>query len=348
MAPDNRRRRLSLGWAGVAGIVLSVILLWWTLRDIRLADLIGHMRAVAVVPFAGCVVVATLVFPLRTIRWRYLLQLDERALPFVPLWHATAIGFMANNLLPARAGEVARVYAVRQLTGVQFSAAAGSLVVERVMDGLTLVTLLGIGLLASDFDTGTVVLGLSFGRWLGGVGLLFVVLLGGAIWAVHWPDPALSLSRWVISRTLPVRWADKALGAVAGVFEGLSALRNWRRFGIASAWSVIVWSVNGFSFYLCIVAFDLPVPWSTALILQSLIAFGVSLPSAPGFFGPFEAVTKGTLLLYSIDATVATSYAFGYHLFTFVPITLLGLWSLARTRLHLTDLGTHDAPPTDD
>jgi hypothetical protein len=59
-------------------------------------------------------------------------------------------------------------------------------------------------------------------------------------------------------------------------------------------------------------------------------------------------VAKATLLLYAIDATVATSYAFGYHLFTFVPITLLGLWSLTRARLHLTDLGTQDAPPTDD
>ena len=348
MAPSSPARRFGLGWTGAAGILISAILLWWTLRDVNFAELVGHLRAVEVLPFAGCVIVATLGFPLRTVRWRYLLQHGDRTLPFVPLWHATAIGFMANNLLPARAGEVARSYAAQKLTGVRFTAAAGSLVVERVMDGLTLVALLAIGIALSDFDTTTVVLGFSFGRLLGGMGLLFVGVLTGAIWAVHRPEPALALSRWIISHTLPARWADKAMGLVEGLFDGLSALRDWRRSGIAGAWSVVFWVVNAFSFYLCILAFDLPVPWSTALILQSLIAFGVSVPSAPGFFGPFEAVTKATLLLYGVDATLATSYALAYHVFTFVPITLLGMWSLTRAHLHLADLGTENTASSDE
>jgi uncharacterized protein (TIRG00374 family) len=330
------------------GVLISAILLWWTLRDVDFVELVGHVRALEVLPFAGCVIVATLGFPLRTVRWRYLLQLGDATLPFVPLWHATAIGFMANNLLPARAGEVARIYAAQKLTGVRFTAAAGSLVVERVMDGLTLVAFLALGIAVSDFDTTTVVLGVSFGRLLGGMGLVFVAVLAGAIWAVHWPSPALALSRWMIAHTLPARWADKALGLVEGLFDGLSALSDWRRFGIAGTLSVLFWATNAFSFYLCILAFDLPVPWSSAIILQSLIAFGVSVPSAPGFFGPFEAVTKATLLLYAVDATLATSYALAYHVFTFVPITLLGMWSLSRAHLHLADLGTKAAAASDE
>ena len=101
-----------------------------------------------------------------------------------------------------------------------------------------------------------------------------------------------------------------------------------------------MWSVNSLGFWLAMVAFGLPVPWTAAFILNSLIAFGVSIPSAPGFFGVFESVTRVTLVLYGLDATLAVSYAVGYHLFTFIPITLIGLWSLSRARLHLADLRT--------
>jgi uncharacterized membrane protein YbhN (UPF0104 family) len=102
--------------------------------------------------------------------------------------------------------------------------------------------------------------------------------------------------------------------------------------------SIAVWGVNGASFWICNIAFDLQAPWTSGFLLQSLIAFGVAVPSSPGFFGPFEAVTRATLALYGIPAGLAVSYAVSYHLSTFVPITLLGLWSLSRARLHLADL----------
>ena len=331
--------------AGVAGLAISAVLLWWTLHDIALVDLSAQLRAVRVVPFVACVVVATMVFPLRTIRWQYLLQLGGEKLPFVPLWHATAIGFMANNLLPARAGELARAFAVARLTGVRFTAALTSLAVERVMDGLTLVTLLALALFASGFNIATTVGGVSLGQTMAGFTALFLALLVAAVWAVHWPEPALKIGRKLVDMFLPARWANKAHDAMAGVFEGLEVLRDWRRFGIVALWSVAVWGVNGISFLLCMIAFELKVPWTAAYILQSLIAFAVVAPSAPGFFGVFEAVTRATLTLYAVPVALSVSYAFGYHLFTFVPITLLGLYSLSRAHLHLAELGADPRQP---
>ena len=336
-----------MGWVGVAGLAISVVLLWWTLHDIQLADLAKHMRAVRIVPFAACVVVATLGFPLRTIRWQYLLQLRGEKLPFIPLWHATAIGFMANNLLPARAGEFARAYAASRLTNVRFTAALTSLVVERVMDGLTLLTILAVVIFAGGFDITTRVGGVTFGQTMAAFGVPFTVLLGAAVWAVHRPDVALRLGRRLADLLLPARWAEKAYQAMTGIFEGLEVLRHWRRFGVVAVWSFVVWGVNGISFLLCMIAFDLDVPWTAAFILQSLIAFAVAAPSAPGFFGVFEAVTRATLALFAVAPSLAVSYAFGYHLFTFAPITLIGLYSLSSTQLHLRDLDAHRAGGTE-
>ncbi len=85
-------------------------------------------------------------------------------------------------------------------------------------------------------------------------------------------------------------------------------------------------------------AFGIDVPWSAPLLLQALIGFGVAIPAAPGFWGPFEAVMRIGLSLYAVPAGLAVSFAIGFHLGGFVPITLLGLWSLSRAHLHLADL----------
>lgn len=342
MASSPRSGR-GLGWPGAIGIGLSVLLLWWALRDVHLAEVAGHLRSVRLVPFVAMVVVATLVFPLRTVRWRYLLRLDGEAIPFVPLWHATAIGFMANNLLPARTGEVARAYAARRLTAVKFSTAAATLVVERVMDGLTLVALLAAAAAFGGFAQDATIGGIAVGRIITVMTAMFLALLAAAVVAVHWPNLARSAAGRLARAVLPTRWADRVTGVVDGLLEGLEVLQSWRRFGAVALWSLVVWGVNGLSFWLCIYAFDLQVPWTAALVLQSLIAFGVALPQSPGYFGMFEAATRATLVAYGTDPGVAVSYAVGYHITTFIPITLLGLWSLARAHLHLADLGRRDA-----
>jgi uncharacterized protein (TIRG00374 family) len=281
---------------------------------------------------------ATLTFPLRTIRWRYLLRDRGAVLPWRPLWHATAIGFMANNLLPARAGEVARAYAARSLAGVRFTTAFASVAVERVFDGLFLVGLLVVGLLAGGFTTAATVRGVSLGRIaLGGAGLfgsVFVVAV-----AVVW-QPAVTrrLAHAVLQRLLPVRWADRMVALVDGVLDGLSALRAPRRLGAVLFWSLILWLTNAGSFALAFVAFGLSLPWGATLVLQGLLAVGVALPSTPGFFGVFEGVTRAALTLYGVAASSAVSLAIGYHITGFVPITVLGLWSLWSANLHMRDL----------
>src|SRR4029077_16398945 len=92
------------------------------------------------------------------------------------------------------------------------------------------------------------------------------------------------------------------------------------------------------SFWFCFEAFHMDVPWTATFLLQALIAFGVAIPSSPGYFGPFEAMTRPTLALYGIDASQAVSYAVAIHIGSFIPISVLGLWSLSRSQLHRADL----------
>jgi uncharacterized protein (TIRG00374 family) len=284
------------------------------------------------------VLVATARFPLITVRWRYLLRIEGESIPFIPLWHATAIGFMANNLLPARAGEFARAYGARQLSGVRFSTAFASIAVERIMDGITLVAILSIGIWAGGFAPGTAIGGMTLGDIARTAGLLFGFALAVALVVVHWPAPTRRLTSAVATRLLPHRWAVRFVGFVDGLLGGLDALKSPRRSGAVILWSLAVWGVTAASFWLGFKAFGIEVPWSAALVLQGIIGFGVAVPSSPGFVGTFEAATRIGLALYAVDSTDAVSYALGYHITTFLPITLLGIWSLSRASLHLADL----------
>ncbi len=327
------------------GLAISVLLLWWTLHDVALPEVLRQLRQARPLPFLGAVVLATAAFPLRTIRWRYLLRRDGVELPLVPLWHATAIGFMANNLLPARAGELARTYAARRLTGVRFTAAVGSVAVERVLDGLVLVGLLAGGIVWGGFSEGTSVAGVPLARVARVAVVLFVPALAAAFWLVHWPGPALRLARWLLERVMPRGWAARLHSILEGLLGGLDALKSPKRFALVTMWSAVIWLVSAASYGLGFIAFGLPVPASGALLLQGLIAFGVAIPSSPGFFGPFEAVTRATLALYGVPTAAAVSYAVAYHIGVFLPISVLGLWSLSRAHLHLAELRT---TPTQD
>jgi uncharacterized protein (TIRG00374 family) len=320
------------------GLAVSALLLWWTLHDVALRDVAIHVRRARWGPFLGAVVLATSTFLLRIIRWRYLLQANGEPLRWTPLWHATAIGFMANNLLPARAGELARAYAVRRLTGVRFSAAVGSVAVERVLDGLVLVALMACAIVWGGFGAGTAVGGVRLGRVALVAGLVFLPALALAFGLVHRPQLALGAARWILQRLLPRTWVERVMSILEGLITGLGALRSPRRFGLVTAWSLALWVVSAASYWLGFVAFGLAAPPSAALLLQSLIAFGVAIPSSPGFFGPFEAVSRATLSLYGILPAQAVVYAVAYHIAVFVPISALGLWSLSRAHLHLADL----------
>jgi uncharacterized protein (TIRG00374 family) len=120
---------------------------------------------------------------------------------------------------------------------------------------------------------------------------------------------------------------------------GLSVLRDFRQSTIVFFWAMLTWLVNGASFWIAFRAVGIEAPFSAALFLQSILAVSVAAPSAPGFFGVFEAAAKVALSVYGIDNTLAVSYALGYHLLGWLPITAIGFWYLGKMGLHLKDMG---------
>jgi uncharacterized protein (TIRG00374 family) len=254
------------------------------------------------------------------------------------LWRATAIGFMVNNVVPARAGELARAYALtRETDKVPFSAALASLAVDRLFDALVVLSLTLIAILAPAFPAHTMIAGQPVTRWaMVGVGSMIAVML--VLYAiVFFPDRLIGAYGAVARRIWPPADA-RGQDILRHFAAGLSVLRDPVRFVAILAWAVIHWLANGLAFWLAFRAVGITAPYSAALFLQGLIVLGVAIPSSPGFFGVFEAFAQLGLSVYGVPKELAVSWAIGYHIVSFIPITLIGAWYFVRMGLHLSDV----------
>jgi uncharacterized membrane protein YbhN (UPF0104 family) len=125
---------------------------------------------------------------------------------------------------------------------------------------------------------------------------------------------------------------------VEGIRHGLGVLRSPTRIGAVIAWSVAIWLVNAASFWVMMRGFHLPVGFAGVLLMQGVLVLGVAAPTTPGYVGVFEAVIKAVLLLFAIAPDRAVAFAVTYHITTFLPIVLLGAWSLTQTSLDFATL----------
>jgi uncharacterized protein (TIRG00374 family) len=204
------------------GLGVTLGLLAWALHGVSARDLVDSVRRANGGLILATVALATLTFPIRTVRWRLILRdVGGGAYPLGALWHATAIGFMANNLLPVRAGEFARAYvASRQLPPpVRFSTALASVGVERMFDGLMLVGLMSVAIVSSAFPHQADIGRTSVAAITTTAAAFFGVVLVVAVLVVHRPAPWLALLGRASHAVLPARIADR----ITRIAEGLVA-----------------------------------------------------------------------------------------------------------------------------
>lgn len=320
-------------WQILAGVLVSAVLLYFSLRGLQLREVWGHVLEARLGPLLACVGLATATFVLRIFRWQVLLRAEDGSrLRAGPLWHAIAMGFMANNILPLRVGEVVRTYAASQLTGTRFTAALASIGVERLFDAVTVIALLLIGLLRTSLPPEAMA-GFNVAGLVTGAILIAALGLIAAGLVLAFPLAAERMVRTIMPSE---RVATRLIGMIEGIRQGLGVLRSPARVLAVVAWSFAIWGVSVLSFQAAFVAFGIQVDLAGALVMQGIMLFGIALPSTPGYVGAFELPIIAVLALHGVDKGLAAAYALTYHVTTFVPITLLGAWSVARTNLALT------------
>jgi uncharacterized protein (TIRG00374 family) len=270
----------------------------------------------------------------RAVRWRILLKpvIEISSRDVFPI---VIIGFMANNILPLRAGELARTYALSSKTGAKKSATLATIAVERLFDG---VTMLGFILISA-----TVISLTSNLRHLAIIafivftcGILFLVLL---TLSGNWRDRILQ----IVLGPLPEVMADRIEQMTESFLVGLGVLRRRRDLALVAAYSVIAWSFEASTYWMIAKGFGDPLAAAmspaAALLTTGVANLATLIPSSPGYVGPFETgvkwVVEGAL---GMSGSLALSYAILVHATLFFPVTILGLFVLWRQHISLGQL----------
>lgn len=330
---------MSLRLKGFIGLVITVLLLWWVLRDVSPGEVWAELRAANLWMMAGAVGLATFSFVLRAIRWRVLLEPQHSGSGFDARFGATCAGFAANNIFPARIGEFVRAYVLSTVAQVPLGGSIGSLVVERVLDGLVLAFFLFATISLPDFPLGE---GAMAARVQQTAIVGSMVFLGGFVllrMAARRPVGTVILWDRSLGRLVPHRHSGRIRGLITSLVEGLGALASTIVFFRALAWTVAVWICLAASIWLGLLAFDISAPGFTgAIFIQAIIAFAVAAPSTPGFFGVFEAASRLSLGIWDVPEVAIVSFATSYHILTFIPVTVLGLLYVRRAGLKWSDV----------
>jgi len=315
-----------------AGLGLSGLFLWLALKGEDWGAIREHLA------HADYRYVA-LMFPLgayglyaRCQRWRILLEKTHgRSVPMLPIYSASAIGFMANMVLPFRVGEIARPWLVSRSAGLAPASTFATVVVERVLDlvalavfGLAIVTMADVPPIIS-----------TSARW---AAVLAAVTFFGAIGVVANREtvlPKLDLVWQRIPRLGPLllRVEHEFVDGMSPIADPVTLLRT-------IAWSLWIWFVVAMSFALGFLATGMDVPLiGGGITVATIVALAVAFPSAPAFVGQFEWGCKVALeQIHGVDGSVAVGYSILVHATQFATQVILGVIFLAREGLSLKDL----------
>ncbi|HSG08920.1 MAG TPA: lysylphosphatidylglycerol synthase transmembrane domain-containing protein [Longimicrobiales bacterium] len=321
------------------GLGVTVTALWYVLRGEDFGEIILQMRRGDPLLLLAAVAVATFGFLIRALRWKVILAPVKADTTLHSRFAAVCIGFMANNVLPARVGEFARAYAFSRMEPVSASAAFGSLVVERFLDGIVLLILLVVPLYLPGFPEGGVMssgMGLVILR--GGslvVGVMMVVLLAMAVW----PEALVGIAER-IGAFLPRAVARPLVDSLKALLDSMAVLRSPALLFLSFAWTLFFWLFHGISFWLAMLAFGIDTGLVSAWFTEAVVGFGVAVPAAPGFIGTFHASAEFALTnVYGVESSRSLAFAFGYWFAGWVPITVIGFWYAWRLGLSLGEVG---------
>ena len=313
------------------GVVISVVALYFAFPP---RSEWGHVReAFARVHYWYAVplmLLSAYSIVVRCQRWQILLR-PLGQVPLLPLFSATCIGFFCNMVLPLRVGEVVRPVLLARRTGLPTSSVLGSVLLERLLDMVTILLLLG-----------TVILLVPVSDTIRHSGVVFFALAIAAMTMVVALQRRHPLALRMVSAgfgVLPSQIRQRADAALHGFIDGLQALGGGAALLRIACWSLWIWIVIASIFGIGFVACGLPVPpVSGSLALVTIVAGAVSAPSAPGFIGTFQAGCIVALALFGIDRADAVPYSFVVWAVTWLSQVALGVVFLLRENISFGDI----------
>ena len=303
-------------WKLWIGVVVSVILVIIALRGLNLQYFWETVRSANywwLVP--GVAVYFGAVWA-RTWRWHYMLR-HIAPVPLARLFPIVVIGYMGNNVYPARAGEVLRSYILRRREGVPVTASLATVVLERLFDGLVMLLFVFVTLPFVSLPPEYTAL-ISF------FSLAFIVALFVFLGLATRPQQMSRAYTWFVDHLLPDGMRPRVHGLFDRFIVGLQSLRSPRELVLIFFSSALIWLAETFKYWLVMQAFPFHVSFFVLMLMTAVVNLFTTLPSTPGYIGTFDVPGIAILTAYGVTKAVAAGYTLVLHVALWLPITALG------------------------
>lgn len=323
-------------WQVWLGVLVSILFIFLALRGLQLDDFWNAVQKANywwLIPGIGVYFVGVWI---RAWRWHYLLK-PIKEIPTKTMFPITTIGYMGNNIYPARAGEVLRAVILKRKEGVSVSASLATIIVERIFDGVVMLAFVFVNLpelakltSASGF-VGNIqqVAVIGTGIFIGAL-IIFLV-------AAMFPRVTMKAALWLLTHFTPQRMHTRLIGIANKFLDGLASLRSPWNVLMAFFTSVLIWLLETGKYWFVMHAFDFTVSFFALMLMNGIVNLATTIPSAPGYIGTFDAPGIAVLTAYGIEHSVAAGYTLTLHVALWLPVTLLGAYFLAKEGITWSD-----------
>ncbi len=323
-------------WQFWLGVAISIGFIWFALKGLRLEQFWGVIQTANYWwLFPGIAVYFFGVWA-RAWRWHYLL-LPVKSVSTQTMFPITTIGYMGNNIYPARAGEVLRAVILKRKAGIPITASLATIIVERIFDGVVMLSFvfINLGELAklqghSGF-VGNIQQVALYGT------LVFMAALAVFLLASMFPHKTISMLQWVVTRLLPGHLQEKIMGIAHKFLDGLASLRSPFSILMIFVTSTIIWLLETLKYWFVMHTFNFSVSFFALMLMNGIVNLATTIPSAPGYIGTFDAPGIAVLTAVGVDQATAAAYTLTLHAALWIPITLMGAFYLSREGIQWND-----------
>jgi len=323
-------------WQFWIGVLISIVFIWLALRGMRLEefwDAVKQANYIWLVPGVAVYFVGVWV---RAWRWHYLLG-PIKKISTKTMFPITTIGYMGNNIYPARAGEVLRAVILKRREGVSVSASLATIIVERIFDGVVMLAFVFVNLpelaklTGSSGFVGNIqqVAVIGMGVFLGALAVFIV--------AAMFPQTTAKAGLWTIEHFTPKRLHTRIISVMNKFLDGLASLRSPFNVLMVFFTSVIIWLLETGKYWFVMHAFNFSVSFFALMLMNGIVNLATTIPSAPGYIGTFDAPGIAVLSAYGVERSTAAGYTLVLHVALWLPITLLGAYYLTREGIKWSD-----------
>jgi len=265
----------------------------------------------------------------RSWRWHYLLR-PVKSISTPKMFPVVTIGYMGNNIYPARAGEVLRSVVLKRRQRVPISASLATIIVERVFDGVVMLAFVFLNLPElAELTSSSGFVGNIQTVALYGTAAFFGALLV-FLAAAMFPATAENILRWAVTRFLPEKVHQQVLGVILRFMQGLESLRSPQEALMVFLTSVVIWLLETGKYWFVMQAFPFEVSFFALMLMNGIVNLATTIPSAPGYVGTFDAPGIAVLAAYGVARGTAAGYTLVLHAALWLPITALGAFYMIR------------------